>query len=45
MAKIAHDEGKIEGKIKLIIQMKKREFAIKDIADLTGFTENEIEKI
>ena len=45
----AHDEGKIagkiEGKMELIIQMKKRGFAIKDIADITGFSKNEIEKM
>ena len=38
-------EGEIEGKIELVIQMKKRGFAIKDIADLTGFSDNEIEMI
>ena len=31
--------------IELVIQMKKRGFAINDIADLTNFSENEIEKL
>ena len=35
--------GKIEAKIELVIQMKKRGFSIKDIADLTNFSKNEIE--
>ena len=31
--------------IELIIQREERRFSIKDIADLTGFFENEIEKM
>lgn len=42
---IARDEGKVELKIELVSKMKNKGFSIKDIADLTGFSENEIEKI
>jgi predicted transposase/invertase (TIGR01784 family) len=41
----AKDEGKIEGKIETAVKMKSKGFKLSDIADITGLTVSEIERL
>jgi predicted transposase/invertase (TIGR01784 family) len=41
----AREEGKIEGKIEIASKALKKGLSVKDIIDLTGLTEEEIERI
>ena len=41
----AFDEGKTEGKLEVAKKMKSKGLSPKDIAELTGLSENEIEKL
>ncbi len=41
----AFDEGKLEGKIEVAKKMKLKGLSLKDIAELTGLAESEIEKL
>ncbi len=42
---VAYDQGLLDGELKLIRKLKEKGLSTKEIADLTGFSESEIEKL